>query len=100
MSEINPEPESKTEAEPGIGARSETGAPAKPAIKANEKANEKTKGELWRARIFKIIIGFVITGTIVLGLAVALLSKVFSDILSPEQTNFSAPAPNAVKPGR
>jgi hypothetical protein len=96
MNEQNPEPESKTEAEPDPAVVPAAVAAAKTDIKTNE----KTKGEIWRARIFKIIIGFVITGTIVLGLAVALLSKVFTDILSPEQTNFSAPAPSAVKPGR
>jgi hypothetical protein len=54
-------------------------------------ADLRTKGEEWRARIFKMILFFGIMGMVVLCLGVALLSKTFAEILAPEP----APKPAA-----
>lgn len=44
----------------------------------------KTKGEEWRARIFKMILFFAIMGTIVLGAGGYLVSKTLTDALKQD----------------
>ncbi len=53
----------------------------------------KTKGEEWRARIFKMILFFGIMGMIVLCVGVALVSKTFTEILAPAPTPTPASTP-------
>ncbi len=44
----------------------------------------KTKGEEWRARIFKMILFFAIMGTIVLGAGGYFVSKTLSDAINQD----------------
>ena len=50
----------------------------------------KTKGELWRERIFKMILFFAIMGIIALCVGVHLLTKTLNEVLAPEPAPGSA----------